>query len=42
MIEISVRIRTLINSKFQMLLVKEMMLERNELLQFLNIISKLL
>ena len=42
MIEISVRIRTLINSKFQMLLVKEMMLVRNELLKFLNIISKLL
>ena len=36
MIEISVRVRMLINSKFQMLLV------RNELLKFLNIISKLL
>ena len=34
-IEISIRMRTILNSKFQMSLV------RNELLKFLNIISKL-
>ena len=42
MIEISVTVRTLINYQFQNDACKEMMLVRNELLKFLNIISKLL
>ena len=40
-IEIRVMVRTLINSKLQIVACKEMTLVRNELIKFLNIISKL-
>ena len=41
-IEINVRLRTLINSKILNVACNEMTLVRNELIKFLNIISKLL